>query len=267
MGRSSPPGQHFNLQLCGRLLQQLGQQVRGTCCTDLGQRTAVLLGSLGGAVLHPRHLSSTHHSIPPSGERVSGEVSQAAKGGPESEAGQPRLALPPPLGHAGAAPKEDCGLSSAEMVYGEALALPGEFLEASTRPGDNFLQLLPDRMSQFQPPPTRPVKVKPASQQEAALHKADFVYVKRGAVASSLSPLYSGPYRVISRGEKTFHVDIGGRNEVISADRLKPHLGQAPVQPASPPKRGRPPAPPQRWGRRPRTASRVAVTGGPRWGG
>ncbi len=74
--------------------------------------------------------------------------------------------------------------------------------------------------------------------------QADFMYVKRGAVASSLSPLYSGPYRVISRGEKTFHVDIGGRDEVISADRLKPNLGQAPVQPASPPKRGRPPVSP-----------------------
>jgi hypothetical protein len=37
-------------------------------------------------------------------------------------------------------------------------------------------------------------------------------------VASSLSPLYSGPYRVISRGEKTFQVDIGGRAEVITAE-------------------------------------------------
>ncbi len=134
-----------------------------------------------------------------------------------------------------AAPKEDCGLSSAEMVYGEALTLPGEFLEASTPPGDNFLQLLRER----------PVEVKPTSQQEAALHKADFMYVKRGPVASSLSPLYSGLYQVISKGEKTFHVDIGGRDEVISADRLKPHLGQAPVQPASPPKRGRPLASPR----------------------
>ncbi len=45
------------------------------------------------------------------------------------------------------APKEDCGLSSAEMVYGEALTLPGECLEASTPPGDSFLQLLRERMS------------------------------------------------------------------------------------------------------------------------
>jgi hypothetical protein len=88
-----------------------------------------------------------------------------------------------------AAPKEDCGLSSAEMVYGEALTLPGEFLEASTPPGNNFLQLLRERMSQFQPPPTRPVEVKPVSQQEAALHKANFVYVKRGRGLFSLTSL------------------------------------------------------------------------------
>ncbi len=143
-----------------------------------------------------------------------------------------------------AAPKEDCGITSVEMVYGEALTLPGDFLEASTPPADGFLQQLRERMTRFQPPPTRPVEAKPFSHQEATLHRADFVYIRRGAAASSLSPLYSGPYSVISRGEKTFHIDIGGRDEVISADRLKPHLGRAPVLPASPPKRGRPQASP-----------------------
>ncbi len=99
-------------------------------------------------------------------------------------------------------------------------------------------------MTWFQPPPTRPVEVKPISHQEAALHRADLVYVRRGTAASSLSPLYSGPYRVISRREKAFHVDIGGRDKVISAERLKPHLGRAPVLPATPPKIGRLPASP-----------------------
>jgi hypothetical protein len=130
-----------------------------------------------------------------------------------------------------AAPKEDCGISSAEMVYGEALTLPGDFLEASTPPADSFLQQLRERMTRFQPLPTRPVEVKRVSHQEAAHRKADFVYIRRGAAASSLSPLYSGPYQVISKGEKTFHVDIGGRDEVISADRLKPHLGRALLRP------------------------------------
>ncbi len=38
-----------------------------------------------------------------------------------------------------AAPKEDCGLSSSEMVYGEPLVLPGEFLETSP-PSPGFLE-------------------------------------------------------------------------------------------------------------------------------
>jgi hypothetical protein len=118
-------------------------------------------------------------------------------------------------------------------------------------------------MSQFQPQATRPVEVKLVSQQEAALHRADFVYIRRGTAASSLSPLYSGPYRVISRGEKTFHVDIGGRDKVISADRLKPHLGQAPVLPASPPKRGRPPASPSGGVAGQGRPPEIAETGGP----
>jgi hypothetical protein len=89
-----------------------------------------------------------------------------------------------------AAPKEDCGISSAEMVYGEALTLPGDFLEASTPSPDSFLQQLRDRMTRFQPPPTRQVADNPASRQEAALHRADFTYIRRGAAASSISSLY-----------------------------------------------------------------------------
>jgi hypothetical protein len=141
-----------------------------------------------------------------------------------------------------AAPKEDSAISSAEMVYGEPLTLPGDFVDSSALPPVNFIQQLREKMSQFQPPPTRPIPIQQVSHQEAALHKAEFVYIKSGAAASSISPLYSGPYRVISRGEKTFHVDIGGRDEVVSADRLKPHLGLSPLQPAVPPWRGRPSA-------------------------
>jgi hypothetical protein len=62
-----------------------------------------------------------------------------------------------------AAPKEDSGISSAEMVYGGALTLPGDFLEASTPPADSFLQQLHDRMTRFQPPPTRSVEDKPVA--------------------------------------------------------------------------------------------------------
>ncbi len=171
-------------------------------------------------MLHPRDFSPAYHSISPAGKRVSGEIPQAVEGCAAGEAGQSGLALSPPMGPAGTQSSPKGGLwylVSRNGVWRSPHS-------ASTPPADNFLQQLQDRMTRFEPPPTRPVADKPVSHQDAALHRADFVYIRKGAAASSISPLYSGPYRVISKGEKTFHMDIGGRDEVISADRLKPHL-------------------------------------------
>jgi hypothetical protein len=97
-------------------------------------------------------------------------------------------------------------------------------------------------MSAFQPPATRPQPQQPASAFLSSLMKAQYVYIKRGPAASSLSPLYTGPYKVVERGQKYFRLDVGGRSEAVSVDRLKPHLGDSPLQPAQPPRIGRPPA-------------------------
>jgi hypothetical protein len=45
---------------------------------------------------------------------------------------------------------------------------------------------------------------------------------------------------VLRRNKKFFELQIGERTEVISIDRLKPHLGETPVEAAAPPPRGRP---------------------------
>jgi hypothetical protein len=45
---------------------------------------------------------------------------------------------------------------------------------------------------------------------------------------------------VKERAQKFFKLEVGGREEVVSVDRLKPHLGKAPVAAAQPPTRGRP---------------------------
>ena len=73
------------------------------------------------------------------------------------------------------------------------------------------------------------------------LRKAKFVYVKRGQAAPPLTPIYQGPYPVVSRTPKSFVLDLGGRQETVTVDRLKPHLGLQPVEPAVAPRRGRPP--------------------------
>jgi hypothetical protein len=56
--------------------------------------------------------------------------------------------------------------------------------------------------------------------------------------------LICGPVPGSSGGDKCFTVEIGGKAEVVSIDRLKPHLGQALIAPVPSLARGRPPKPP-----------------------
>ncbi len=70
------------------------------------------------------------------------------------------------------------------------------------------------------------------------------MYVRRDGQRPPLAQLYEGPYAVISRGEKTYKLQMGPREIVVSIDRLKPHLGPAELQVAVPATRGRPPAAP-----------------------
>ena len=52
---------------------------------------------------------------------------------------------------------------------------------------------------------------------------------------------YSGPYKVLERGNKAWKLQVGERVEVVCWDRLKPHLGRVAPEGAVPPTRpGRP---------------------------
>jgi len=138
------------------------------------------------------------------------------------------------------APKEDSGISSAELTYGAPLSLPGQFITAEEPPPADFVEKL---RSASPPPQTRqPTYAEMAAKPPAALMAAKFVYVRRGGVVPPLEPLYLGPYQVLDNGPKVFRLAIGGRAESVSIDRLKPHLGTADVLPQRPPPRGRPPS-------------------------
>ncbi len=134
-----------------------------------------------------------------------------------------------------AAPTEDTGVSAAEIVFGAPLVLPGQILDAAEPPLADFIA----KLRQSGPlPPSRPLAyAQMAAKPAAALLLAAFAYVRKGRTVPPLSPLYSGPYKVLASGPK-----VGEREESVSIDRLKPHRGAAPVQPAQPPERGRPPA-------------------------
>ncbi len=131
----------------------------------------------------------------------------------------------------GPAPKEDSGVSAAERVCGAALALPAEFLSAEEPPAAEFLQ----KLQQVEIPATRPLSyAEAAAKPAAALLQASHVYVRRGGTLPPLTPLYVGPYEVLERADKHFRLAVGGREETVSIDRLKPNLGVGPFSAALP---------------------------------
>ncbi len=139
-----------------------------------------------------------------------------------------------------AAPKEVSGISAAELAFGAPLALPGQFLGGPEAAESEQLSALCSGPCWV---PTRPLE--PADNTAgpfSQLREADFVYIRCGGHGPSLATVYSGPYRVIKRFPKFFTLDVGGGEDNVSIDRLKPHLGSSPVQPAVPPRKGRPPS-------------------------
>ncbi|KAA0718582.1 hypothetical protein E1301_Tti013162 [Triplophysa tibetana] len=138
------------------------------------------------------------------------------------------------------APKEDLQASSAELVYGQPLRVPGEFLPdaraqwsvASHRAGSR------DIADAFVPIPTSHHGL-PKSYVPKDLLSAKYVFIRHDGHCTPLQPPYDGPFRVLVGGSKNFVVDMGGRPERVAIDRLKPaHLDMTslhgwPYQPAS----------------------------------
>lgn len=122
--------------------------------------------------------------------------------------------------------KPELNVSPAELVYGETLRLPGELVDPSTVPkvdadSPHFINMLRERMAQIRPQPAswhgeRPVFV------HKELNKCTHVMLRREGVKPALTPPYTGPHKVINRGEKTFEIIVNGKRNVVSVDRVKP---------------------------------------------
>ena len=48
-----------------------------------------------------------------------------------------------------------------------------------------------------------------------------FILKRKDAVKAPLTPPYTGSYRVLSRTDKLFTLDISGKKETLSIDRVK----------------------------------------------
>lgn len=147
-----------------------------------------------------------------------------------------------------ATPREDSNTSPADAVYGSPLVLPGQLL-STPEPPATFYADLQRAMTGFQP--VQPAHNTAAQKQApdklpAELLAARYVLVRRDGHVPPLAPLYDGPYLVLQRSLRSFRLQMGSKQDVVSTHRLKAVPEAADTQPAIPRRRGRPPKqPPQ----------------------
>ncbi|CAN7978633.1 unnamed protein product, partial [Ixodes persulcatus] len=144
--------------------------------------------------------------------------------------------------------------TSAELLYGTTLRLPGHFVAA------NVNEQLPDPlqyvsrlrtiMNSLRPTPTR-AKQSPTVYLFEELDTSTHIFLRRDAVRKPLQPPYDGPFKVLRRGSKHYTIEVRGQSEVVSVDRLKPaHLEHSITTPTSAPTRNSADSPTTRGGRR-----------------
>ncbi|XP_037910187.1 uncharacterized protein LOC119650991 [Hermetia illucens] len=119
---------------------------------------------------------------------------------------------------------EDLLATSAELVYGTTLRLPGEFWSDTTDATTDQTAFITEFRRHFDK--LRPVQTVRHGYRTPFIFKdletATHVFVRHDAVKSALKMPYDGPYTVVRRKDKNFVVKIRGRDVTVSIDRLKP---------------------------------------------
>jgi len=122
--------------------------------------------------------------------------------------------------------KEDIQATTAELVFGEPLRLPGELVaakEETTIEKSEFAAKLRQHFSKLRPIPASR-HANPSSFVYRDLSHATHVLLRVDKVRRSLEAPYTGPYRIISRSadNKSIVLDVKGKPNTVSIDRVKP---------------------------------------------
>ena len=115
-------------------------------------------------------------------------------------------------------PKDGLNHSSAEMVYGQPLVVPGEFFPYDSTANQSHAESLRRIVRDLAP--CRPSKQHITTYVPAEFKSSDYVFIMEDAHKPPLSNPYRGPYRVLARTDKSYRVQLD--NDWISIDRLKP---------------------------------------------
>ena len=119
----------------------------------------------------------------------------------------------------------DPNCSPAELVYGCALRIPGEFFLQprdirTQEPDIAFLRHLQQTMR-----PIQPVKLRFHGNQTsflpATLLSADYVYIRKDSHKHPIQRPYDGPFLVVKKSDKYFTLEMKDHLETVWIDRLK----------------------------------------------
>ncbi|XP_046684436.1 uncharacterized protein LOC124370188 [Homalodisca vitripennis] len=143
--------------------------------------------------------------------------------------------------------REDLTTSSAELVYGEPLRLPGSLL--ASPPGLGCSEDISDLVVRLQRQTSRLQPVsgsahsKPQTFVFQKLSTCTHVFLRDDTVRRALQPPYSGPHKVLSRDDKTMTIQIADRSSKVSIDRVKPAYILPDPSPQPQPRSAHTPAP------------------------
>lgn len=121
--------------------------------------------------------------------------------------------------------REDLSATTSELVYGEPLRLPYEFLSTSSDTSqfdqNVFLSQLRCHVSHLRPTPTSRHS-RPSVFIFKQLSDCSHVFVREGSILKPLQPPYTGPFEVLRRDDKTFTLNVHNQPVTVSIDRIKP---------------------------------------------
>ena len=121
--------------------------------------------------------------------------------------------------------KQDLKCSSAELTFGTTLRLPGELIDpppVSNVPEPlDYVKSLQNYMRTHTYKPPR-IPNHNEDRLDNRLNSCTHVYVRIDAVRTPLTRPYKGPFKVLKRSPKYFTLEIKGKPDKVSIDRLKP---------------------------------------------
>ncbi|CAH2097732.1 unnamed protein product [Euphydryas editha] len=180
-----------------------------------------LLGSFMRSMLTEqvlRHRKNSNDQLSPLRQRDGRAVPPSAKGDFDLSRW---IALPLVLLGVRTTLKDDLKSFYAELLYGESLRLPGEFVTAPNANGrvedlTDFVTNYRQRMSKLRPVPASrqadPGCFTSAGDEWGFAHTSSHAFLRDDAVRKPLTPAYTGLHHILQLKTKTVVLDINGKN-------------------------------------------------------